>query len=166
MLRLSPHGEIAIPMRPIKEERCTLSRGRNTAVASAGRCSKKRAPSAERADQNGGAGGSRQPIGNFVAGVNRGRHRATSAAATRPRDLDSVSGVLFIDRHEECDLPMRRQLKHRVQSFALVPCARTRHVVNPGPSPTKVVPGGREFSALRMRATLSVRPVASKRSAP
>jgi hypothetical protein len=44
---------------------------------------------------------------------------ATLAAAARPRDLDSVSGVLFIDRHGECDLPMRRQPKHRVRISAL-----------------------------------------------
>jgi hypothetical protein len=44
---------------------------------------------------------------------------ATLAAAARPRDLDSVSGVLFIDRHGECDLPMRRQPKHRVRLSAL-----------------------------------------------
>jgi hypothetical protein len=30
MLQLSPHGEIAIPMWPIKEECCRVSRGRST----------------------------------------------------------------------------------------------------------------------------------------
>jgi hypothetical protein len=34
-------------------------------------------------------------------------------------DLDSVSNVPRIGCHGECDLPMRRQLKHRVRSTAL-----------------------------------------------
>src|SRR5271163_2509790 len=33
MLRLSPHGETAVPMRPIREERKELSRGRACAFA-------------------------------------------------------------------------------------------------------------------------------------
>jgi hypothetical protein len=67
------------------------------------------------------------PTGNFIAGSKRERYRATSAIATQ---LDSVRCVLFIDRHGDCDLPMRRQLKHRVRLSAPVHRARTRRVVD------------------------------------
>ena len=71
----------------------------------------------------------RQSVGNFIAGVKPRRYRATSPPPLGGAILTAPAALSLLTAHGDCDLPMRRQPKHRVQSSALVQPCKDAHVV-------------------------------------